>query len=92
MLCDFYDSQDNDRIYKKDDQFPHEDSENEPSEDRIKALGSTDNDTGIPLIEIPEKEEVLSEKKAEKEPAQEGSEVTKTEEPAKKTTKKAKTE
>lgn len=51
VLCDFYDSQDDDRVYRKGDLYPHVDSES--SEDRIKELGSEENPTGIKLIDLP---------------------------------------
>ncbi|EOL45815.1 hypothetical protein [Enterococcus caccae] len=63
VLCDFYDSQDEDRVYRKGDLYPHEDKETD--ENRIKELGSENNSTGIKLIDLPIELESDAEIKAE---------------------------
>lgn len=49
VINDFKDSQDNDRIYQKEDTFPHGKAK-KPTEKRIKELLSNKNKIGKPVI------------------------------------------
>ena len=52
VLCDFYDSKDNDRLYHRGESYPHETSN--ADEKRIKELGTENNAIGIKLIDLPD--------------------------------------
>lgn len=88
VLCDFYDSQDDDQVYCKGDLYPHLDSE--PSDDRIKELGSEENSTGIKLIDLPVEHKSDAEIKAEEAKKAEQAEKKKQQEADKKVAAEAK--
>ncbi|MGM0214965.1 hypothetical protein [Enterococcus sp. AZ109] len=60
VIRTFADSEDEGHVYKKGQEYPHKDSKEKPSPERIKRLTSADNNSGGACIEkIQTKAEIL---------------------------------
>ncbi|EOH94841.1 hypothetical protein [Enterococcus pallens] len=62
VIRTFADAEDDGRVYKKGQEYPHKDLKPKPTADRIKQLASADNNSGAACIEkIQTKSEALEE-------------------------------
>lgn len=69
VLCDFYDANAHDHLYRAGDLYPciqHD----EPDEKRVNELGSNKNITGIPLINLSKSQKKAKTKEQKKAPAE----------------------
>jgi len=66
VIRTFADADDDGRVYKIGQVYPHKDSEVNPSKERIKILSSANNDAGSPCIKATKsKAEILDEMAAD---------------------------